>query len=130
MEKYKKRAMIDFNYEGFDNEELFRTLMCIKSNLNNYIKEMNAIYEAIIVLENWKSEDHFKLNKTKCSIYWSGTRKSHLKITEVTLPQAKKLYREVKEKYNILYNLLLEVGEMFDDKEYMIKKYFINVEEI
>ena len=106
------------------NEDGFRILLEFSDLLNEYAAQTNAISETIKILKKWEKESFFRLNETKYEIDWFGcTKKSGRE--EVTLPQAKKIYKETKAKYDTFKEVILNAGRVYYKNEnILIEKYF------
>ncbi|KXA10266.1 hypothetical protein ACV30B_15535 [Clostridium perfringens] len=105
------------------NEDGFRILLEFSDLLNDYAAQINAISKTIKILKKWEKKDFFKLNETKYEIDWFGCYQKKGR-EEVTLPQAKKMYKEVRLKYDALYEVLLNAGEIhYKNKNALIDKY-------
>ncbi|UUR88551.1 hypothetical protein [Clostridium perfringens] len=106
------------------NEDGFRILLEFSDLLNEYAAQTNAISETIKILKKWEKESFFIENETKYEIDWFGcTKKSGRE--EVTLPQAKKLYKETRAKYDTLKEVILNAGKVYYKNEnILIEKYF------
>lgn len=98
-------------------------LLSFSTLMNEYTVQVNAISKTIKVLKEWEKKDFFKLNETKYEIDWFGCYQKKGR-EEVTLPQAKKMYKEVRLKYDALYEVLLNAGEIhYKNKNALIDKY-------
>ncbi|MDM0973239.1 hypothetical protein QTI91_13590 [Clostridium perfringens] len=106
------------------NEDGFRILLEFSDLLNEYAAQTNAISETIKILKKWEKESFFIENETKYEIDWfECTKKSGRE--EVTLPQAKKIYKETRAKYDTFKEVILNAGKVYYKNEnILIDKYF------
>lgn len=100
----------------FEDKDGFIILLTLTRNINKYACRIEELCHPIEVLESWKCENFFKLNKTTYEYL----------NKECTLPQLKKLYRENKLKYDALYELFMDASRVHypEISDHLIKKYF------
>ncbi|UYZ39090.1 hypothetical protein OD350_28880 (plasmid) [Clostridium beijerinckii] len=112
--------------EAFRKEDGNKIIYRITSQINEYANQLNCVCHTINILEDWKKETFFKINETTYKINWFGTYKSSHYKEDVTLPQAQRLYREIKVKYDALYELFEECAEVHykEEPRIFIDKYF------
>lgn len=121
---------IKSNYDklaSFKDEFGYAFILTFSSELDALANRLKDIKYVIDILEEWKKEDFFKLNKTIYEIRWS-VYSCKSEDAKVTLPQAKKLYKETKVLYNTLLKIVNETyrihgknedGTLYDPKEFL-----------
>ncbi|MFT8349232.1 hypothetical protein [Clostridium saccharoperbutylacetonicum] len=109
----------------FENEDGYKILLAITRQINEYANQVKCICNTIDALEGWKKESFFKLNETTYEINWNGTCRDNKK-ERVTLAQAKKIYKEIRVKYDTLYELFEDSAQIHyeEDPTVLIDKYF------
>ena len=93
--------------KAFEGELGYAFLLTFSGEMISLANRLKDIKSIIDILEEWKTEDYFKINKTTYKIDWHYSHYKKEK-TVVTLPQAKKLYKETKVKYDILLSVIEE----------------------
>lgn len=111
----------------FENEDGYKILLTITNQINEYANQIKCICHVIDILEKWEKEDCFELNKTTYETDWFGTTKKYNSEKEAfTLPEAKNVYKDIRLKYDTLYELFIDASKIHY-KEYpdnLINKYF------
>lgn len=109
--------------EDFVKDDGFIILLTIISQINEYANQLKCIHDVINRLENLRKKSWYKPTTT-IEINWFGTRK--VGEEEVTLSQAKKLYKETRIKYDTLYELFERSAEIHykENPKVLIDKYF------
>ncbi len=126
MEKLIVFALRD-NYYGYRIEDDFEKVKAFRDELSlgfllkfsgqmtdlaNQLKDINYV---INVLEDFKKESFFKLNKTTYNLDWRYSSKEK-EGKPVTLPIAKKMFKETKLKYDTLLEVIYETYRTHDKK--------------
>lgn len=111
--------------DSFIKNDGYIILLDLIKEINEYANQVNAVAKVIDILEEWKKEE-FYTNNTTYEIDWYLCYKHDKSINKVTLNKAKQIYRNIKLKYDTLYNIFLEASRIhYDgDKDVLIKKYF------
>ena len=122
---YKKYISDRELEKEFISEDGYIILLTLISEINEYANQVNAIAYVINVLEDWKNKE-FYTNETTYEINWSDCYNFDKSVKKLTLKQAKKLYKETKIKYEVLYNLFVEAAYVHyeNNTEELINKYF------
>lgn len=109
--------------EKFKKDDGYILLLELIRTLNEYANEIDCIISTIDVLESWKNEKFFNKKETTYEIDWFGTHRREPE--SVNLSEAKKIYREIRTKYDTLVELFEEASlTHYNDKESLTNKYF------
>lgn len=111
--------------DSFIKNDGYIILLSLIREINEYANQVNAVAKCIGILEEWKKEE-FYTDNTTYKIDWYLCNKHDESINKVTLNQAKEIYRDIKLKYDILYNMFLEASKIHyeGDTNKLIDKYF------
>lgn len=74
--------------------------LTVSSELVKLTNEIKAVKRTIDTLTAWRKESWFELNKTSADVWWPYI--TRLEERRVTLPQANKIYKELKIKHDLL----------------------------
>ena len=91
----------------FHDELGYAFALNFTSEITNLANRLKDIKQVIDILEGWKSEDFFKINKTTYEINWHFSRYK-TEVNKVTLPQARKLYKDTKSQHDTLLSIINE----------------------
>ncbi|GLC32902.1 hypothetical protein [Clostridium omnivorum] len=89
---------LDYDFDklsAFNEKFGYAFILSFSSEMISLANRLKDIEKVIDVLEDWKNEEFFKLNETTYSTSWFNSKYKKEK-TELTLPQAKKIYMEKK----------------------------------
>lgn len=128
--KYENVKNFCFNDDELEKkfwkEDGYIIILSITRQINEYANQLKCVVKTINTLEDWKKESFFKINETTYTIDWFGTFRDGQAKEKVTLPQAKKLYEEIRIKYNTLYEVFERSAEIHyaENTRVLIDKYF------
>lgn len=128
-----------FDCDGDKVHEYYKThgygfMLTFSSEVKELINELKAIKYVIDTLSEWQSCEWFKLNKTTYEIDWFNCLQKRRETgkTIVTLPQAKKLYKNTKYKYDLLVGIIQETFRVhnkdYEGKEYRVENFLSDIE--
>jgi hypothetical protein len=112
----------------FNNELGYGFMLQVSGELVLLANELKSIKDVIRTLTEWKKEEWFKLNKTSNKVWWPTF--SNQKIEYVTLPQANKLYKETKNKYDFVLTMIQETYRIHGDESKISLNEFLTEIEI
>ena len=124
--------------DSFIKNDGYIILLSLIKEINEYANQVNAVAKVIDILEEWKKEE-FYTNNTTYEIDWYLCYKHDKSISKVTLNQAKKIYRDLKLKYDTLYNMFVEASRIhyegytnkLTDKYFSFNKWYnLNVYDV
>jgi hypothetical protein len=129
--EYDVRYSFD-QIKSFHDELGYAFTLNFASEMTNLANRLKDIKRVIDILEDWKSQDFFKFNKTTYKIDWHHSRYKS-EVNEVTLPQARKLYKDTKLQHDTLLNVINETYIVHGEKQdgtYHDRNEFLNDIEI
>ena len=115
--------------QKFEEEDSYKIILGLERSINDYAKQLKAVKRVIGVLERWKNEEFYNKD-ISYEVDWFGCYKADENIKDLTLSEAKKLYKEIKVKYDTLFEVFTDAERVHckDNLGGLIDKYFTDIE--